>query len=492
MNVGDSIILQDFSNEKFIITKIIEGGFGIVYFLKPLSTYLEKSVMKVFKASDYEVQYREALLWSKIGYHKNIAEYMCFGKYNNSFYILSRRYEKTLNEIKPEELNENEIKRILIEIINGLSFAHRKLKLIHRDIKPSNIFYNKGEIKIGDFGLSSYLRKKIILSNDFTNIKEIETMSNRVFGGTLPFMSPELFLRDNLNDFNIKTDIFAIGITRFCIATGGILPYVYFTKKINQKAWDMFNNKIKDITLKNIILKCIELDPIKRYHNYDEIFNALNMNIQDSNNENTIYDIIAYIQTLRRIGQNERAKNIINEALSEFQKHPLLLNQLAILYLFNREEKKYLDILKPLFEKKFDYNIDMYYDPLFNLADFYFYKGDLCLLKDLIGKVLLKEEKYFFETYPSYIVYIYLVGKKKEALEALEIYLKNHRAHPNLAIFYFIISFRLNCLNKAISFFKRNKSIEAESILDYYNKNTGNTLFDAINTLSNEVFKGEV
>ena len=49
---------------------------------------------------------------------------------------------------------EKDAKIILKYILNGLKYLHEhKLKIIHYDLKPQNIIFNKGEIKIADFGL---------------------------------------------------------------------------------------------------------------------------------------------------------------------------------------------------------------------------------------------------------------------------------------------------------------------------------------------------
>jgi cyclin-dependent kinase 10 len=52
------------------------------------------------------------------------------------------------------KLNESEIKCLVLQIMNGLSFAHKNY-VIHRDLKLSNLLLNKeGIVKIADFGLA--------------------------------------------------------------------------------------------------------------------------------------------------------------------------------------------------------------------------------------------------------------------------------------------------------------------------------------------------
>ena len=100
LKVGEIVELKELAGQKCIVTKIIEDGFGIVYFLKNTSPIMPYFVMKILKNNvNYKEIIREAVLWSKIGHHKNIASFICYGKLDNKFYILSHRYDKTLADI---------------------------------------------------------------------------------------------------------------------------------------------------------------------------------------------------------------------------------------------------------------------------------------------------------------------------------------------------------------------------------------------------------
>jgi serine/threonine protein kinase len=58
-----------------------------------------------------------------------------------------------IKEIK--QVPEPIIGLMTIQILRGLEYLHKSMKVIHRDIKPSNILINKkGQVKIADFGVS--------------------------------------------------------------------------------------------------------------------------------------------------------------------------------------------------------------------------------------------------------------------------------------------------------------------------------------------------
>ena len=118
------------------------------------------------------------------------------------------------------------------DIVKGLKFLH-DLNIIHRDIKPANLLVDRnGTVKLSDFGVS----KIISLST-----KNYLTFFNKTVG-TPAFYSPEICLgNDTWSFFNIskdsdelflkvgfKSDIWALGITLFCLVFGELPFYSEF------------------------------------------------------------------------------------------------------------------------------------------------------------------------------------------------------------------------------------------------------------------------
>jgi serine/threonine protein kinase len=60
-----------------------------------------------------------------------------------------------LDEKEGRKFSENDVRRIIFQIVNGLRFIHSN-NIIHRDIKLENIIYNpkQNTCKIIDFGIS--------------------------------------------------------------------------------------------------------------------------------------------------------------------------------------------------------------------------------------------------------------------------------------------------------------------------------------------------
>ena len=72
---------------------------------------------------------------------------------------------------KEKKLPLIEIKNILRQILNGVTFCHSR-KVLHRDLKPQNILLDDhGNVKIADFGLA-----RLLLMPTKTLTHEVETL----------------------------------------------------------------------------------------------------------------------------------------------------------------------------------------------------------------------------------------------------------------------------------------------------------------------------
>jgi tRNA A-37 threonylcarbamoyl transferase component Bud32 len=94
----------------------------------------------------------------------------------------------------------SEIKYIFHELVLGLKYLHEN-NILHRDLKPSNILLNnKGEVKIGDFGLARIFSKSI--DKQYTN---------RVV--TIHYRAPELLLGEE--NYTTEIDVWSLGCILF-------------------------------------------------------------------------------------------------------------------------------------------------------------------------------------------------------------------------------------------------------------------------------------
>lgn len=97
---------------------------------------------------------------------------------------------------------------ILRQLVDALNYAHGK-GVVHCDIKPQNILFDdQGDPYLSDFGLAKS-----------ANTATISSVGDKV-GGTLAYMSPELF--DNTRP-NTSSDVYALACVVYEMLTGKVL-----------------------------------------------------------------------------------------------------------------------------------------------------------------------------------------------------------------------------------------------------------------------------
>ncbi len=113
-------------------------------------------------------------------------------------------------------LSQPLILHLVAQIANGLSAAHAR-EIVHRDLKPENVYLttkdgNPHHVTILDFGIAKL--------GEATDGPATRTGQ---MAGTPAYMAPEQ-MRD-LKSVDPRTDIYALGVITYQLATGGWLPY---------------------------------------------------------------------------------------------------------------------------------------------------------------------------------------------------------------------------------------------------------------------------
>lgn len=120
------------------------------------------------------------------------------------------KFYKFIYERLHERLPENMLGKITVATLTALNYLKEKLKIIHRDVKPSNILLDKrGNIKLCDFGISGQLVDSIAKTRD---------------AGCRPYMAPERIDPARARGYDVRSDVWSLGITLMELATGSF-PY---------------------------------------------------------------------------------------------------------------------------------------------------------------------------------------------------------------------------------------------------------------------------
>ena len=137
--------------------------------------------------------------------------------------------------------SEYEKKKIMKNIIDAISYIHKK-GIAHCDIKLENILFDdKFNVKLCDFGFAKDLNKEY----------------DKRKCGSPEYASPELFSSGEV-DF-IKSDIWSLGITLFAIETR-CFPYENISEVYDVGLYVTISNQ----KLSEIFNSCFDLDPKKR------------------------------------------------------------------------------------------------------------------------------------------------------------------------------------------------------------------------------------
>lgn len=248
--------------------KLGEGGMGVVY--KAHDTKLERTVALKFISSDStpseedkERFLQEARAVAKIN-HPNICSIHSIDEYEGQQFIEMEYIEgQTLRQkINESDRIESDLFRdYALQLTEALAVAHQK-GIIHRDIKPENIMVdNNGRVKIMDFGLAK-----------LKGMQHYTKTGSTV--GTLTYMSPEQI---QSKDIDARSDLFSLGIVLYEMLTG-IHPFeaeykqALIFKILNEdpKPPSSIHEGISP-ELEDLIVRCLQKDPEKRYHSASDI-----------------------------------------------------------------------------------------------------------------------------------------------------------------------------------------------------------------------------
>jgi len=147
-----------------------KGGFGAIYLVEYNNTLAAMKHLDALQsdaaANNEFVHELEVLLRLR---HPNIVLYLGGSAVAQEVFFLTELMECDLNRLTkqkdPRALWQNEGKYYALDILQALSYVHRK-SLVHKDVKTPNILIKRGCAKLGDFGLAKSIENTLRVTRE--------------------------------------------------------------------------------------------------------------------------------------------------------------------------------------------------------------------------------------------------------------------------------------------------------------------------------------
>ena len=259
-----------------ILEKIGTGGMAEVFKGKDhkLNRYVAVKVLKEeFRDNDgFVKKFKEEAQAAAGLAHPNIVNVYDVGDENGIYYIVMELVEGiTLKKYieRKGRLTIKEATSIAIQVSAGLEVAHNN-HIVHRDIKPQNIIISReGKVKVTDFGIAKATTSQTTTSSAM---------------GSVHYASPEQ-ARGGYVDH--RSDIYSLGIVMYEMVTGRV-PFdgetaVTVAVKHLQEQMVPPSKYCPEIpySLEQIIKKCTEKSPDRRYQDIGDLMADLKQSLVD-------------------------------------------------------------------------------------------------------------------------------------------------------------------------------------------------------------------
>src|SRR5712692_4036736 len=267
------LILGTILGERYEIIKLLgQGGMGAVYQAhdRELDRQVALKVIRKDMAANPEIlrRFKQELILARQITHKNVIRFFDLGQADGIKFITMEYIEgEDLQSLlkRKKKLEPADAAKIIAQACRALEVAHSE-GVIHRDLKPQNIMLDKtGRVYVMDFGIA---RSTLTSSMTQTGAPI----------GTPDYMSPEQAKGQTVD---ARSDLFAIGII-FCEILSGQSHFIADTTM--GKLWKRTSEPARPLgeldktipqRLGEIVKKCLEMDPQKRFASATELLHAI-------------------------------------------------------------------------------------------------------------------------------------------------------------------------------------------------------------------------
>ncbi|MFQ3676257.1 MAG: serine/threonine-protein kinase [Endomicrobiia bacterium] len=265
---------NNIKNNKYdFVREIGRGAMGIVY--EAINKEINKRVAIKKLKEDLSINpsikesfIEEAKRVAKLNHQNIVSIYDLFEDGVSVCLVFEYIDGKTLEQVirEKKKIYYKDTIKIIKSVCEAIRYAHGQ-NIIHRDLKPSNIMVSNDMsiVKVMDFGIAREAKDATL----WITGKDIKDTS-----GTIAYMSPE----QHRGKFDTRSDIYSLGIIMYEMLTGvipfsGADPYTQKERMIFDKPTE--KEPTIPIKLEEIIIKCLQLEKIKRHQTVEELISDL-------------------------------------------------------------------------------------------------------------------------------------------------------------------------------------------------------------------------
>jgi serine/threonine protein kinase len=258
------VLVERFFGDYELLAEVARGGMGVVYRAtqKTLNRIVALKMIlggRLAQPEDVSRFRAEAEAAARLS-HPNIVAVFDVGDIGGQHYFSMEFVEgqSLAQRLADGPLPAKDAARYVRQIAKAIHYAHQQ-GIVHRDLKPSNVIIDRGdEPQITDFGLAKRMDRD-----------SKQTRTGAVLG-TPSYMAPEQAEGKN-DQLGPACDIYSLGAILYESVTGrppfrAANPLETVMQVINNDPVPpTLLNPGLDSDLENIILKCLEKDPLLRY-----------------------------------------------------------------------------------------------------------------------------------------------------------------------------------------------------------------------------------
>ncbi|HYM08629.1 MAG TPA: protein kinase [Terriglobales bacterium] len=255
-----------------IIRLLGQGGMGAVYLAhdRELDRQVALKVIRADMAANPEIlkRFKQELILARQITHRNVIRIFDLAQADGVKFITMEYVEgEDLHSVllRKKKLGPAEAAKIIAQVCRALEAAHGE-GVIHRDLKPQNIMLDKsGRVYVMDFGIARSM------------VAPGMTQTGAIIG-TPDYMSPE---QAKGLPLDARSDLFTVGIIFYEILSGKA-PFDADTtmgklwKRTSEPPRPLIElDKTLPSALSDIVKKCLEIDPAKRFASATELLQAI-------------------------------------------------------------------------------------------------------------------------------------------------------------------------------------------------------------------------